>query len=210
MQAFVIYLFNTDFYAGPGSLSHDLIMYFPIFHYSSFLLGVAGGYAFLQRQDAHQGSGRLNIVWLLVSFLMVFLLLQYPNVYLNQLGVSVPVSVGFYAPVFLVLVVSVSRVQNIITRFLSMPFFVLLGNISYAVYILQAPVRWAYLRYIKRHVGLDINNEFYLYLICLLVVSVLSFYLIEKPGKQLILKAAAWAGNLYRQRVSGKLNTQPD
>lgn len=210
MQVFVVYLFNSPVYAGPRSLSHDLIMYFPLFHYSSFLLGVAGGYAFLQRRELHQGSGKLNTVWLLGSFLIVFLLLQYPNLYLDWLGVSVPVSVSFYAPVFLVLVLVISSTQNVITRFLSMPFFVLLGNISYAVYILQAPVRWAYLRYIKRHVGLDVNNEFYLYLICLLIVSVLSFYLIEKPGKQLILKAAAWAGNLYRQRVSGKLNAQPD
>jgi hypothetical protein len=34
--------------------------------------------------------------------------------------------------------------------------------------------------------------------------------LIEKPGKKLILKAANWAGNMYQQKISGKLQVQPE
>ncbi len=189
-QAILTNLLNSRFYLGAQTESHNLIFHFPLSHYCSFLLGVAGGYTFIRTQRLHENGGRLAFGLLVAAFALAFFVLQNPGVYTAWLGFAVPTGASFYAPMFLFLVLCIAYSRNIITKFLSLPVFVVLGEASYSLYILQKPVQTAYVKYIKERLDLTQENHFYAYLAILIGLSILSLYLIEKPARKLILTLA--------------------
>ncbi len=72
-----------------------------------------------------------------------------------------------------------------------MPFFVLLGESSYSLYILQLPIYYIYTNiisiYIFRNLEISSDGYFYIFIFLLIALSIASFYAIEKPGKKIIL-----------------------
>jgi peptidoglycan/LPS O-acetylase OafA/YrhL len=200
-QAVSMYLFNSEFYTGPGTASQGFITFFPLFHYCSFLLGVAGGYAFIETQHLHQNSGKKNFVLLVLAFVLTYLMLQYPDIYIRYLGFALPIGGSFYGPAFLVLILCIAYSKNSITKFLSLPPLLILGEASYALYILQMPVHFAYEAYLTKRLGLYGDNDFYTYLCLLICLSILSFYVIEKPARKLILKSSLWIDGLTHHDV---------
>ena len=83
-------------------------------------------------------------------------------------------------------------------RLLSMPIFVLLGEASYAVYILHVPLRkWMYqiLEWANPNVHPSMAI-FVAYTLVTLGVSVLVFKLIEEPARRIIRRKLAYASPL--------------
>ena len=73
-----------------------------------------------------------------------------------------------------------------IARLFSLPVLVLLGEASYSLYILQKPVHGLYDKIITPRIPLSETTHFYIFLILLILISILSYHYFEKPCRQAI------------------------
>lgn len=201
-QAILSNLMTDKFYNGFPSASHDLIYYFPLSHYCSFLLGVAGGYIYLKKQKHFQQEGVFPLFILLLILSITYYFLQNPRILLDFSGIPLAYGSSFYSLLFILMILGIAYSKSFITKVLSLPVLVLLGESSYALYILQYPVHMAYSKYLSPHLSLSVDYNFYLYVLLLISVSVFVFYFFEKPGKKFILKL----NMLFESKSSNKAN----
>jgi len=191
-QVILTYFLNSKFYGGEPSISYDLIYYFPLSHLSSFILGIAGGLYYLSNPASSQQPGIFPLVFLIGTLGLNYFLLQYPQVLNGLTGLLFPFRSSFYAPFFLSLILALAFSKNALINLISRPLLVLLGEASYSLYILQLPVYSLYTTILtKLFHGLilvELNIQFYVYLLILVGLSILSFLYIEKPCKKWILK----------------------
>jgi len=186
-QSILSNLLGTNFYDGFPSTSHDLIFYFPLSHACSFLLGVAGGYVCIKNEKYILSQGPLSLTILIVVLFSTYLLLQYPNAIRMVFDFPIAFGSSFYGLIFLILILSIAFSNNFITRLLSLPIFIILGEASYSMYILQQPLRIVYRSYIAEYLTLNKSNDFYAYLVFLITIAIATLYLIEKPFKNLLI-----------------------
>ncbi len=83
------------------------------------------------------------------------------------------------APAFCALIVVVSQQNGILSRFLSLPWLVLLGEISFAMYLVHQPVIYFFS---KHAVSMEMWQQIPLFIGIVLGTSALIYYQIEKPG----------------------------
>ena len=187
-QAMLSNLMTDKFYTGFPSASHDIIYYLPLSHYCSFLLGISGGYFYINQVASFHRKGPLPLMAMLLMLSLTYLSLQYPVFLVRFFGVPLAYGSSFYAILFLCTVLSIALSESFVTRLLSLRIFRILGESSFALYIFQIPA-WNIYRY---HLGvsdkLEINSVFYIYLFSLIVFSVVICYFVEKPARKLILK----------------------
>lgn len=196
-QAILSTLMIAKFYNGFPSASHDLIYYFPLSHYCSFLLGVTGGYIYVKNAKCFMRPGIFPLIILMSALYVTYFLLQNPTILRDLSGVPLAYGSSFYSLLFIVLILCVAYSNNFITRILSLPILVLLGESSYALYLLQKPVAIAYTKYLSGYFNLSKSHHFYVFLPILIVIAILTFYLIEKPGKKMIFKLNAYISTKY-------------
>ncbi|MFA9289613.1 MAG: acyltransferase family protein [Solirubrobacteraceae bacterium] len=156
------------------------IFYLPIFHLNEFLIGNLTGLVFLNKFSYYKNNNGLKIF----SLLLLLLILLYFDFgrYSNN---------GLFAIIFAVLIILLSTSTDKITEFFSKKLFVVLGHLTYGLYLYQYPI------------GVFLNNErlnvlfkqdlgltipFYIKLTTLIIVSFFSYFLIEKPARNYILK----------------------
>ncbi len=177
-----------------GSLprrAFDAYHFLPINHLCSFLLGTAGGYAFQATQAKPRAKGIASVLWILLSFLLIYGALRFGPRLQENLGVHLAQRVSFLAPLFLACIWSLARADNPLTRGLSLSPLVLLGEASYSLYILQTPALISYRKWLAPHLGLGRDGSFYLYLSLLILLSILTMYLIERPARRALRRR--WA-----------------
>jgi peptidoglycan/LPS O-acetylase OafA/YrhL len=110
-----------------GAVSAQTLLFWPPFHLGSFLLGMSAGTLVARSGAPRHGSA-----------LAVFAML----VLVGLLGTPVPGALfhdGLLSPVFLLMIVGLAR-GGPFSRVLGSRALVALGNASYALYILQAPL----------------------------------------------------------------------
>ncbi len=180
-----------------------LVGFNPLLRLPEFLLGIALGRLFvLQKQEPRTivsgkeprtiVSGRL-LPWATLAGILSLLAcgswIPYPFLHNGLLDV-----------LFAVLIYSLARDGASIgkgalhtARFLSMPLLVLLGEASYAIYILHVPLRtWMYRILDWLHPGIHPSLPlFAVYTIVTLGISVLVFKLIEEPARRRIRRKLA-------------------
>jgi peptidoglycan/LPS O-acetylase OafA/YrhL len=190
-QAILSGLLGSEFYTGIRSTSHDLIYYFPPSHYCSFLLGISGGLIYSKHAEWFGRTGFLPFILFIVTLCINYIALQYPGILGGLAGFPLAYASSFYSLLFLFLVLSLAYSRNVITRIMSLPFLVLLGESSYSLYILQKPMYTIYTRYILKYISVHMeispDARFYIFVCLLIFISVMSFQFIEKPGKKIIL-----------------------
>lgn len=78
--------------------------------------------------------------------------------------------------------------KSVATDLLSAKPLLILGEASYAIYILQNPIYYIFDRKLK--LLLDVTPEifFLFYVSTLVAISLLAFFLIEKPSKEFLRK----------------------
>jgi peptidoglycan/LPS O-acetylase OafA/YrhL len=129
---------------------------------------------------------------LTATLLANYVALQHPKFLKLVVGFPPAYGSSFYSLPFLFLILSLAHSKSIITRIMSLPFLVLLGESSYSLYILQKPINTIYTKYISTHLALSPDGRFYVFIALLIVISIISFYLIEKPGKKMVLGIHAY------------------
>jgi len=187
-QAVLTNLLNSKFYLGYPTESHLLIHYFPLSHLSSFVLGVAGGVYYMRKDNKVYFRGEWSNILLVGLMLAIGLMLEYKKHVYSITGMLVPLNSSFLAPAFLVFIVCFSVSNNRITKAFSYKPMVILGEASFAFYILQKPIHTLYIDYILPFFSLSKSQEFYMYILVLLFVSVLSYLFFERNCRKLLIK----------------------
>lgn len=160
------------------------LAYFPLFHLNSFLLGVAGGVWYLSEAPKHPHKTSTNLAWMGLSLALVSAALIIRDQYKFSVR-TFSLDVGLLSPFFLIFILTLALDSTRISKSLSHPWLALLGDASYALYILHIPVRWIMERYFQ-WIGTSLTyGQFFafLYLPFLLVVSLLTFHYLERPAR---------------------------
>jgi peptidoglycan/LPS O-acetylase OafA/YrhL len=177
------YLMDTVYI--PGNVVYrDLFFYHPLVHMNTFLLGCLGGRWWIEYGAKITPAKWTNRIILLVSIaLIVLAFLHLPDLFRNlSLPLRITLPNGILAPLFLTFTIALAYETGIIANIFRSSFFRLLGDASYAVYILQYPVHLIYKKYILPAIPNPTDTtSFYAYLIVLIVISVLVFRLFEAP-----------------------------
>ncbi|MGF1878034.1 acyltransferase [Photobacterium frigidiphilum] len=188
-------LLNSDFYQGWPSESHDLIYYLPLSHYCSFLLGISGGLLYVRSKLRFNYEFRTLAMISFVLFITYYSLTN-AKIFIDIFDAPLAFGGSFYSIFFVVLIFVIAVSNNFVTRLLSKPVFVLLGEASYSIYILQMPFYYFYSKYLSKSLNLNPELNFYTYMISLVVLSVITFKVIEVPSRKLIMKFS-----LHRRNV---------
>lgn len=159
--------------------------YNPLIHLNLFYGGIILAKYLTESHDKIQFLKNNSNIVLFVSVLFLIIIMGTKNL-IVQYSHN-----GLLAPLFGLIIIGLIYSNNVITRLFSKSLLIKLGEISYGIYILHIPTVYV-VRYIndKLNKGLFDNhqNEFYWYLIFLLFFCTITYYLVELPAKEMILK----------------------
>jgi peptidoglycan/LPS O-acetylase OafA/YrhL len=178
-------LLNSAYYQ-PMNHVHDFIYYNPLMHLNAFILGILAGVIFKKQGGAVQRLAAYSAPGIIVTSLLLALLLASREQLSSLLGFKIDFTNGQIAPLFLLFIFFLALDKGIIARIFSNKWLVLLGEASFSLYILQRPVHGIYEKLIGNRVDLSEQAHFYLYLVFLIIVSILSFKLFETPVRKYI------------------------
>jgi peptidoglycan/LPS O-acetylase OafA/YrhL len=166
-----------------GPESGNFLAYFPLFHLNAFVLGLAGGIWYLTYSSRVNVRQTLNLICLAAALGMVLLLLSLRE-YLPAFPHNISLNAGSLAPLFLIITLTLALDTSRLARSLSHPWLVLLGDASYALYILHVPIRWLFedLLALTGQV-IEFGVLFSIYLPLLIVLSIFVFKYIERPAR---------------------------
>lgn len=174
-----IFLKSVDW---PESKSwQEFILYNPLFHINTFIFGMAA--SIIKIRTKFSCTNFASNAIFLMSGLLLFLLMATSNFIVPW------VHNGLLAPLFVLIIISLHLNQKGIATIFALKPLVFLGNISYAMYILQHPVR-QWFEQILKYTSFSLSKPiiFYLYLIPLILISALAFLYIEKPLRKRIIR----------------------
>ena len=185
-QVILLVQLNSEAYT-PKSLLHDFIYYNPLMHLNQFVLGLVCGAYLKSIKDSINSESKTGS-WLLISFLVMFLLI-WGRPHLESLfGIRLAFTNGLLAPTFLAIIIFLAKHKGSITKLFSAPLLVLLGEASYSLYILQKPIHGVYDKVIVPRIPLSDTLHFYIFLILLITLSIISFKFFETPMRKIINK----------------------
>ena len=175
------------------------VTYFPPFRLPEFALGIVVGHALRGTPNRVRSVARDTAVEaLLVAVLaLVTWLLGSGTVERLSSGLvetRLCVESGVASPLFALFVWQLSRGDGVVKRLLSRPFVVLLGESSYALYVLQDPVLTYTTGVLKRVLPVATRHwgtTFWLYALLLSVVSILVHKKWEMPLRSMLLRRLA-------------------
>lgn len=173
---------------------------FPPFHIATFVLGISMGIGFVRHFAYLNQHRRVIGTGLLAAMVVIAYLIDTQSARVHHF------EAGLFAPVFALMILYLCTQENGVTRVFSLPIAIYLGEISYGVYILQAPVA-ALVRYInKGWLHWSAPLAFPLLVVVLLLIAALSFEWIEKPGRNWLRRPAALTPP--SQPAGGHLSTE--
>jgi peptidoglycan/LPS O-acetylase OafA/YrhL len=162
----------------------------PLLQLNNFLLGMAGGYAYHQNK---LGFIKKHATALLAGTIILMMLIFFiPNPIVENSRD------GLLAPLFLLFILSITFHQGAMTRLFSHRFLVYLGEISYGIYILQAPLGMWYKGFIFK-AGINMNGTLFTYsfIVFLLLSSAITYSFIEKPLREYLRSRKSKEQNVY-------------
>lgn len=161
-------------------------LYFPLLHLNTFVTGIAAGVVYVRhRSRLMQQHGALTAAFLSALLLNLWIIA-------GHLPLLAYYHNGLFAPLFALFILWLSTQANPVTRWLSRPFPVWLGEISYGIYLLQVPVgmgtfylnahwlHWPVWGYVPTYLGLLIGT------------AALGYRTIEQPARRFIRQ---WSGS---------------
>lgn len=154
---------------------HDLIYYFPLMHLGQFMAGSLGGLFYLK----HHGEKRNYDLPVILCVALLLVLLKFPVLDYHN---------GVLALVFVPLIYFLAANTGFITKLFSNKALVFLGEISFGVYVLQAPV-FSLVKLVSQK-ALKLPGEdlvtFWISIVVLMVASAFAHIYVEKPMRNRI------------------------
>ena len=176
--------------------SAEFIKSLPIFHLCEFISGVILGRVFLLQKTETETENRIFPTLVSFSFVALIGVLcasdQIPYFLLHD---------GLLLPLFAMIIYGLARSPGIWDKILSQPVLLLLGESSYALYILHAPIK-AWFVLIDKHVVLSrwvsLPVQGLLYFTLTLTLSIVAYKKIEVPWRKRI-QAFTWNRRTFIQ-----------
>jgi len=185
-QVFIGWIIIAGRHAPSHAMTHFLICYLPLLHLCSFCLGVGGG-TWIARLD---DGVSLSSLWYWLGALLILSALAVAWRYLplaeQPSGLPFATASSLLSPVFLALILVTVLANESATSVLRHPSAEFLGHASFAVYILQSPVQYAYFRVISPHVHMPPLLDVGVYALLLVAVSCVSFAAFETPARKFL------------------------
>ncbi|MEN9562663.1 MAG: hypothetical protein RIR73_907 [Chloroflexota bacterium] len=129
----------------------DLIVYFPVFHLNSFVMGVVGGVWYL-REGRTQTTTPAHVFSILAgSFLLIAIYTVVGTSVFPALPHDLQPMAGLLTPIMILFIVALAMDESRLSQFMRIPTLVNLGEASYAIYILHVPVYWLYERALEHY-----------------------------------------------------------
>jgi peptidoglycan/LPS O-acetylase OafA/YrhL len=173
---------------------HDFIFHFPLWHINQFLIGNFFGLLFIQFKDKNLNFPieKYSDILLLVLFGSLLVALKILPFWTNKYSFFpyvINVHNGVLAYLFGAIMLVLSFNKGVVRWLFSQPLLILLGEISYAIYLLQEVVMYIW-EWIVRQSGLSLTPQlsFFYYLLFLLLFSYAAHKSIEKPCLKLLKK----------------------
>lgn len=164
-------------YLNTTGVSISFINTFPPFHIATFVIGISMGICFVRHVAYLRQHRRVIGTGLLLAMVAGCLVLN------TQITRIHHFEAGLFAPVFALLILYLSTQNNRIVRVFNLPTAVYLGEISYGMYILQAPVASLVRHTNKNWFNWPLPIAFPLLVVVLLLVAALCYEWVEKPGR---------------------------
>jgi peptidoglycan/LPS O-acetylase OafA/YrhL len=158
-----------------------VLAYNPLLHLPEFMIGMATGWLFMrapERASRFRHSG-----WLAGAALVAIIIGLIGGARLP----SPPMHV-LLTPLFALLIYALANGGGALGALLSRPAVVLLGEMSFALYLLQKPL-WLAWQAIDERLAPDGATDyarlrfFLVYALCLLASSALTYWLVERPAR---------------------------
>jgi peptidoglycan/LPS O-acetylase OafA/YrhL len=160
---------------GASARLADFVTFGPAFHLSTFLMGLGGGLLFVR----HRKRLRVAAVPLMlasVGIFFAFVLVPNPIIHFHH--------DGLFAPLFVCFLWGLGAAPDLaVSRLLARPGFVLLGEASYGIYLLQGPVALVH-AFITSRMAVSTNAKFWSYALALTLISIACFRWFEVPLRQ--------------------------
>ncbi|MCC7117625.1 MAG: acyltransferase family protein [Anaerolineales bacterium] len=157
------------------------LVYNPIFHLSTFLLGVAGGIWFVQDGKNQRVNQRVNLTILFTTLALISIYIILSAVY-PQLPHDLQPMSGLLAPFFVVFISALALDQTRLSKILSQRWLVALGETAFALYILHVPVIWLYERFLENSGWANPGHvKDVTYLPLMITVGLVANYYIDPP-----------------------------
>jgi peptidoglycan/LPS O-acetylase OafA/YrhL len=164
--------------------------YFPPFHLNAFLLGIAGGVWYLKNAGT-PGANQPAIRIILLGSLGFVTLAICLREYIPSLFRYFYLDAGLLAPFFLLIVLALSLDKSMISKRLKDSRLVLLGESSYALFILHIPVLWLLSRlWVMAGVTIDHEIKFAIHLLISFSLSIFVYNYMERPAQDWIRRNA--------------------
>lgn len=161
----------------------NLLNFFPLFHLNSFLLGMAGGVwyrANLARWTINQSINRTILVASVGFVLLAISLREYVPSFTRGFSMDA----GLLAPVFLIIVLALALDTTNLSQRLKHPWLVVLGDSSYALFILHIPFLWLFTRFLEMTgISIPFGLTFSIYVTFSIVLTILVFRYVERPAR---------------------------
>jgi peptidoglycan/LPS O-acetylase OafA/YrhL len=176
---------------------HNENMYYhPFLHLNEFLIGNLTAICFLSNYKKESNE---NYMFPILGLLIVVVLLLKYHFGINYHN-------GFLSLLFVPLIYLISSSNDCITNFFKKDIFVFLGEISFSVYILQRPVSKMFTPFlIEKYTGLkmEINDPklFLIRLMSLLIISSISYFMVEKPLRNKIKKINTTNFSFFKKKT---------
>ena len=157
----------------------QFILYFPLFHFTTFLAGFFGGK--LVHRLREKGLPSLFYSMTALLGILLFILVLSTENPIRLYGHN-----GALVPIFLLICVGLALDQKIFPRLMGTRPFIFLGDISYGIYMWQFPVHLWFTHFLETD---KLNlSQFSIYLILLIGISAVSFKWFEEPIRRRISK----------------------
>jgi peptidoglycan/LPS O-acetylase OafA/YrhL len=156
------------------------IVYSPIFHLSSFILGAVGGIWFLREGQTRVNRSHLNLVLLAGSILLVSGFMIAGDVF-PQVPHDLQPMAGYFSPIFVVVILTLALDKTRLASILNHPWLVTLGETAYALYILHVPVLWFVDRFLNKYSSDPQRIMDVLYLPLMVCIGLIAHFYIDRP-----------------------------
>jgi peptidoglycan/LPS O-acetylase OafA/YrhL len=125
--------------------NENFLVYFPLFHLSSFILGAVSGIWFLRegRGQVIKPRTSLLVFWGSVFLASVYIVISSNS---TRMPNHLELMTGLLAPVLTVTIAALALDKSRLSTFFNYPALVALGDTSYGLYILHVPFIWIYQR----------------------------------------------------------------
>jgi peptidoglycan/LPS O-acetylase OafA/YrhL len=188
--------------AQPGMLL-TAIKYSPLTRIPEFLIGIACGQLYLRSEGKQIWGGRPNGFWAIAVTTAIVGVLAMPT------WIPYPLlHNALLAPLFAVLIFMLASGQGILARCLGYSWVVLLGQASYALYLLHQPLASLLYRYSSSPLhGVAGWPRLCLYLAITVAVSIAVLRYWEEPSRRAIRRW--WKTRETHKPLAGRVNAVP-